>query len=321
MTTIFFGSSDYCLPILTSLYKQFKLAAIITKPHSPVSDFAKKNKIPVFTPNNKSELANLSGMLISLNLDMAIVADYGLIIPKEIFEIPKYKTLNIHFSKLPQYRGPSPVQYTILNADQSAWISYMLMSEKMDTGDILLQEEFSLSGHETTGDLYQKLFEIAAQKLPEVIKIYVSGKIIPQKQAEGKATYTKLLTRDDGFIPFSILKAAISGEKVELKKEDFPESSVLYEKLLNCQIAKLLEKTLRAFSPWPGLYTNVTIQQCNPSTALRAGNETIKLSSQKRLKLIKLHLENNHLVINLVQLEGKNPVSWKQFLEGYSILH
>lgn len=146
MTTIFFGSSDYCLPILTSLYKQFKLAAIITKPHSPVSDFAKKNKIPVFTPNNKSELANLSGMLISLNLDMAIVADYGLIIPKEIFEIPKYKTLNIHFSKLPQYRGPSPVQYTILNADQSAWISYMLMSEKMDTGDILLQEEFSFQG-------------------------------------------------------------------------------------------------------------------------------------------------------------------------------
>jgi len=289
MKIVFFGSSDYCLPILTSLYKQFKLAVIITKPHSPVSDFAQKNKIPVFTPNNKSELANLSGMLISLNLDMAIVADYGLIIPKEIFEIPKYKTLNVHFSRLPQYRGPSPVQYTILNGDKSAWISFMLMSEKMDTGDILLQEKFPLEGSETAGDLYQKLFEIASQKLPQVLNDYVSGKITPQKQEEEKATYSKLLTRDDGFIPFSILKAAMSGEKIELKKEKYSST---------------IDRALRAFSPWPGLWTEIRIKNEN-----------------KRLKLIKLHLENNHLVINLVQLEGKNPVSWKQLLEGYPILH
>ncbi len=246
-------------------------------------------------------MANLSGMLIGLNLDLAIVADYGLIIPKEIFEIPKYKTLNIHFSKLPKYRGPSPVQYTILNGDRSAWISYILISEKMDTGDILLQEEFPLTGKETTGDLYQKLFVIASQKLPEVINNYVSDKITPKKQDDKMATYTKLLTRDDGFIPFPILKEAING-KTPIQ----------------------IERALRAFSPWPGLYTNVTIKQFNNLPAGKAG-ETIS----KRLKILKLHLDQTtkdqrpttRIIIDLVQLEGKKPVSWKQFLEGYPVLH
>src|SRR3989338_5833902 len=159
MKILFFGTSNYCLPVLETLHKNFDLVGVITLPKSPIEQFTLSHNIKVFTPNNKSELLSLKENLETLRPDLAIVADYGMIIPTEIFYIPSHQTLNIHFSKLPKYRGPSPVQYTILNGEKSAWITIILMDEGMDTGDILWQKEaLRLKGNETTPDLYRKLF-------------------------------------------------------------------------------------------------------------------------------------------------------------------
>lgn len=282
---LFFGSSDYCLPVLESLNKNFNLVGVLTRLKSPVKQFALSHNIKVFTPEDKSELLALKKDLEKLQPDLAVVSDYGIIIPKEIFTIPHHQTLNIHFSKLPKYRGPSPVQYTILNGEKSAWITIILMDETMDTGDILWRQEVGpLDGSETTPDLYRKLFSIAAQELPGVIDKYSQKQLKPIKQLNSLATYTKSFTRADGFVPFS-----------QFVKLD-PASPAGRQ---SDKLSILIERKIRALSPWPGVWTTVNIPQ------------------PKRLKLLKSHIESNKLVLDEVQLEGKKPVTWKQFLEGY----
>lgn len=328
MDILFFGSSQYCLPILKIIDQEFNLIAVITKPPKPVGknhtltpappkQFASSHNIQVFTPENRQDLSGLKNKLEHLKPDLFIVADYGLIIPREIFSLPAHKTINIHFSKLPHYRGPSPVQYTILNGDTSAWISFMLLAKDLDTGDILSQIEVPLKGNETADQLYRELFGIGANKLSEVINKYISGQIKPIPQDHTKATYTKMFTKEDGYIPFEILHTATKGEKpTETLLNTWPLYQSIFSKFLirDTLYLILIERSVRALSPWPGVWT------------------LVNLPNPKRLKLLKCHLQpttnlpvrqagNQQSTIifipDLVQLEGKKPVSWKQFREGY----
>lgn len=291
MKILFFGSSSYCLPVLESLHKNFQISAIITKPDGPTKNFALKNNLPFYTPSSKKELLKLKNTLSTIAPDLAVVSDYGLIIPREIFTLPKFKTLNIHFSKLPDLRGASPVQFTILKIKKSAWITVILMDEKMDTGDIIWQKEAinnltRLPARQavepfnslTSQELYIQLFKIIAQKLPHIINQFIKGDLKPVKQDSSKATYTKILNRDDGLISFSDLKKALSG-KIS------PQN---------------IEQMYRAFFPWPGIWTKLSVK-----------------NQEKRLKILKLHLMSKKLILDEVQLEGKKPVSFKQFIEGY----
>lgn len=328
INVIFFGSSQYCLPVLESLHQNFNLTAIITKPDRLVGRkqiptpteskiFGQKHKIEILTPADKTELLSLKNKLEEAEPDIAVAADYGLIIPKEIIEIPKFKTINIHFSKLPDLRGASPVQYTILRGDNCAWISYMIMDEGMDTGDILCQKEVPIGGNETSEELYKKLFNIAAGGLPGVLKQYVKNELKPVKQDNSKATYTKILKRQDGSIPWDIIYNSIEG-----KSSTLPKESILSFPLFHCSIAPLLiERAVRAFSPWPGIWTEVEIKQSAQDTS-EGG------TGKKRLKILKAHTESTttnrqlttKLIIDQVQLEGKKPVSWRQFRKGYPSL-
>ena len=335
---IFFGSSDYCLPILQSLFTNFKPVCVVTKPDqpvgrqkiltpSPVAKFARQYNIPVETPRNKSELLNLKEDFQHFKPDIAIVADYGMIIPIEIFQIPKNQTLNIHFSRLPKLRGASPVQYTILHGEKSSWISVILLDKELDAGDIIWQKEFKLNGGENTEELYKKLFNIASQELPDIIKKYIKKEVKPQQQDHSKATYTRQITRDDGFIPWEILKAAINGKNPQKNLfSKWPLSKLHLNKFSIFNFQFSIERAIHALYPWPGLWTIVKITS----------------TKEKRLKILEAHLGpktkdqpaspvrlaealakraggrlKTKLIIDLVQLEGKNPVSWKQFLEGY----
>jgi len=257
---VFFGTSNYCQPLIESLRKNFNLLQIITKS----SDF---------------QLSYLT----SLSADLFVVADYGKIIAEEIFTLPKYGTINVHFSRLPKYRGPSPVQYSILNGEKNSWVTLIEMGEKVDTGKIIKQLEYKINPqNHTTGSLYSELFKKIAADLPEIIKDYISGKLKAENQNEKEATYTKLIKKEDGFLELNDLIKALLGNEYSL----------------------VIERKVRAFDPWPGVWT--------------------RLPNGKRLKILKTHLIPNSLqTINyklqtdLVQLEGKKPVSWKQFLEGY----
>ncbi|MBI2612091.1 hypothetical protein HYW54_05125 [Candidatus Gottesmanbacteria bacterium] len=278
MKVLFFGSSSYCLPIAQKLFHLGHLSAIITKPTGLIAEFAQKNSVTNFFVTSREELFRLKRNLEKINLDIAVVSDFGLIIPKEIFSLPKHQTLNIHFSILPEFRGASPVQYTIRQGRKTAGISVVIMDERLDTGDIIWQKEILLTGQETSEELYKKLFNIISIDLPDIINKFTSGKLKPKKQDHSKATYTKILTRQDGYIS--------------------------WEKLLDKKYSQEIYRKFRAFYPWPGIWTKIDMK-----------------GEKKRLKILKFNPQPTtyNLQPEIVQLEGKNPVTWKQFQDGYKL--
>lgn len=201
----------------------------------------------------------------SIKPDLVIVANYGKIIPQHILDIPRYGTFNVHPSLLPKYRGPSPIQSAILNGDREIGVTIILMDAKVDHGPILAQKKTIIGENETAIDLSDRLAVLGAGLLIDVIPDWISGKTRLRRQDEKRATYTKILTREDG--------------EINWKKP-----------------AKEIEGQIRAFNPWPGTY------------AFHKG---------KRLKILKARLEKNKLIIEEVQLEGKKPMLFEDFLRGH----
>lgn len=251
--------------------------------------------------------------LLSLNLEeqekpiVGILASFGAIIPKKVLDFPLYGILNLHPSLLPKYRGPSPVQYAILNGDSSTGLTIIKMDEKIDHGPVIAQFEEEILPQDDAETLYFRLFSGGAEALKTILFPYLEGKIFPQPQDESQATYTRKITKDDGFIPFEKLKSALKGE-------NFPPFEVLGFKI---QTPAQIEKMTKAFSPWPGTWTKIKLK--SPNSNVKSTSSSIQNKNEKwqRLKILKAHLENGKLLLDLVQLEGKKPVKFKQFLEGY----
>jgi len=258
------------------------------------------------------KLVNLYSKLPDLpdKTDVFIVADFGQIIPQKVLEIPKHGCLGIHPSLLPKYRGPSPVQYAIMNGEKETGLTIFKMDEKVDHGPIIAQFKEKIRPDDTAESLYQRLFAAGGQVLITILPAYIERRIERREQDHSKATYTKILTRDDGFIPPEILKAAREGKKLQSDKVARWQGGKLMDSgaLRLGDFATIVERFIRAMSPWPGAWTNIKVQ-----------GSKFKVQS-KRLKILKAHLEKNlpsKLVLDVVQLEGKKPVSWKQFQEGY----
>ena len=267
MHIVFFGTPDYVLPVLKTLYKYHDIVAVVTRPprptgrkqilvFSPVDNWAHKHKIPVIFDFNEIPRA-----------DLGIVAAYGRIIPGFVICNFKFGILNVHPSLLPKYRGASPIQTAIAEEETQTGATIIKMDDKVDHGPIIAQFKDELTPEDTLETVRKRLFERSAQVLIDLIPNYLKGKIKPKEQNHKEATYTKILKKEDGF--------------VNLIKDDPLE----------------IERKLRAYAPWPGIWT--------------------RLKNQKRLKILKAHLKNSELVIDEVQLEGKDPVSWKQFREAY----
>ena len=156
--------------------------------------------------------------------DLGVVASYGKIIPKKVIQSFPHGILNVHPSLLPKYRGPSPIQTAILNGDAETGVTIMKMDEQIDHGPILVQKKVPMTSYFAYGKLEVILAEAGAELLTKIIPDYIAGKIELKPQDHSRATYTKMLTRDDG--------------KVDLEK-DAPEQ--IYNKF-------------RAYEGWPGVF-------------------------------------------------------------------
>jgi methionyl-tRNA formyltransferase len=335
MKIAFFSSSRLALPLLEKLNSDFAVKLVVTNADrlvgrcgkltpSPLKLWAKENNILCETPTTLKNDAgkSLAEKIKSLEIDLAIVIDYGMLIPEIVFSAPKFKTINIHFSQLPKYRGPYPDAFVVLNAEKETAVSFVLIDQGFDTGDIIAQIIEPVSGSETALQLHEKLYEITFQNISYIItswanwnmnknynhnndyNLHISLFFPPKKQDNSQASFTKLLCRDDGFIPLTTLQKITSGQKIELM--DLP-------KLIKNNASKSLLENTKAFYfllfafylslfPWPGIWTSIKIQNIN-----------------KRLKILKLHLSREKIIIDKVQLEGKKPVSWKEFSRAYKI--
>lgn len=220
---VFFGSDDFVIQILKALEDEFEVKCVVTAHDSAVSRYFKG---PMLTPDRLDENFLTSNLQL-LTSDLFVVASYGRIIPKDILDIAKYGALNVHPSLLPKYRGPSPIQAAILNGDEVSGITIIKMDEKMDHGPIIYTKEIRLSQKDTFETLSTKMFLRASEILPKIIEDFVAGKITPTPQDESKATFCKLLTKEDGYF--------------DINNPPSPE---------------ILDRMIRTYYPWPNCWTN-----------------------------------------------------------------
>ena len=274
---IFFGTPKFSVQILEHLENAGLMPAlIITSPDkpkgrklqltpSPVKIWAEKHNIKYLQPEALRNSPAFCAQISTLAPDLIILAAYGKFLPKEIIEIPKHGALNIHPSLLPKLRGPSPIQSAILNGDKETGVTIILMNEKMDEGHILAQKELQITSSATFKELEEGLAKLGGKLLIETIPKWLAGEIQPTPQDQDKATYTKILTKKDGLIDL--------GEPAEI-----------------------IERKIRAFTPWPGAYTFI---------------------NGKRIIITGAELnESNALKIKRVRPEGKDEMDFKDYTKS-----
>lgn len=150
----------------------------------PVKEFAIEKNLKIFQPEKIVNNKEFKNEIKSLEPDLICVVSYGKILPKSFLEIPKKGCINVHPSLLPKYRGAAPIQWAILNGDKTTGVTIMYMNEKMDAGDIIIQEEFEIDENETTGELWNRLSTIGANLLVSAISQINDGTVkrIPQPE-------------------------------------------------------------------------------------------------------------------------------------------
>ncbi|OGE73872.1 MAG: methionyl-tRNA formyltransferase [Candidatus Doudnabacteria bacterium RIFCSPLOWO2_02_FULL_42_9] len=295
MKIIFAGTSKFGIPTLEKLKHEHELVLIITQPDkpagrnktitpSPVKLWATRHNVYVEQP---AHISDLLPVISHLNPDLMLVVAYGQIIPKVILNIPKFKSINIHGSLLPKYRGASPVQAAILNQEEKTGITLIQMDEKMDHGPIIAQSPLMLTGRETFEELYKHLADLSADMVPKVLSEWFAGKINPQVQNEEKATYTKLLNRNDGKINWA-------------------------------QSAKTIDAQIRALNPEPGTWTTLNGKIIKVLKAHIINDVKIELPGKIHLHqgLPAVKTLDASLLIEEIQPEGKSPMSGKDFING-----
>jgi len=204
---IFAGTPLFALPTLEALQNSpYEVIAVFTQPDrpagrgqkltpSPLKTFALSHALPIFQPKLLQARA-----LQELAPDLMIVVAYGLILPKEILEIPRLGCLNLHPSLLPRWRGAAPIQHTLLHGDTMTGLTIIQMDEGMDSGPILLQKKYSIKAAENSVELQTRLAKAGAALMLEAIHALACGLSTPQPQEESLATYAPKIKKSQGLI-------------------------------------------------------------------------------------------------------------------------
>ncbi len=308
----FFGTSDRSLPILEALKNSEKIELVlcITKRdtkvgrhqeirETEVKKWAKLNHIAVTSVSSLKgmELEALIEQLKSSKAQYGLVADFSFIIPYPLIEYFDGKLINIHFSLLPMYRGASPVQFTILNGDSMAGITFMLVDKKLDTGKIIHQIGYKLSGVESSDELYKTLFQLSAENIEYVIENFHIEQLKPRIQDESKASYT--------YSPSHPKNTFIFKEDSEINwKND----------------SKKIDQAIRAYKPWPIAWTTLDTLENNKKLAISKLKLRPGVDRKQKVKIYSSGLtDDNKIEIKELQIEGRNKMDWKTFENGYVV--
>ncbi|MEN3014246.1 MAG: methionyl-tRNA formyltransferase [Endomicrobiia bacterium] len=310
MKVIFWGSSSYfSVPFLEDLInnKNIKVSYVITQPDKPsgrglkikpslIKILSEKNNIKVLTPESLESDEILS---IIKDIDFSIVVSYGKIIPEKIIKLHKYGMLNIHFSLLPKYRGAAPVQWCLMNGDSVTGVTIFWLDEGMDTGDIFLQEQETVTIQDDFYSLSERLIRKAKGLLYETIIRILSNQIIRIPQ-QGHPTYAPLLKKSDGIINWNfdawkihnIVRALVSWPKASTKLE-------FNNKILNVKILQTI--------PWEEKFNSNEKISCGTIIEVAKDFILVLCGNNSILKVLKLQPEN------------KNPITAAQFICGYRV--
>ncbi|MFA5936184.1 MAG: methionyl-tRNA formyltransferase [Patescibacteria group bacterium] len=291
---LFLGTSDFAVPSLRALAtdSRFSITAVITQPDRPVGRHAtitppaikvaaQELGLPVLQPEKIKELQNdpTFQSLVSDRPDVFVVVSYGKILPQWFLDIPKHGCVNVHGSILPRHRGASPIHGAIASGDTKSGVSIMKLDAEMDHGPILAIAEEPILDTDTAGSLHDRLAELGAKLLPDTLADYLEEKIQPVEQDHSKATYCKILTRDDGKLD--------------------PTTKTAEE----------LARLVRAFYPWPGTWIELDEK--------RVKILDVRVASEKIPDALYLDCADGTILELLtVQPEGKKGMSSLDYIRG-----
>ena len=207
MRIVFMGTPDFAEESLRALLEAGEdVAAVFTQPDkprgrgmqesfSPVKTLAVERGIPVYQPVTFKDGA-ATELLRTLAPELLVVVAYGRILPQTFLDVAKYGSINVHGSLLPKYRGAAPIQWAVLNGDNTTGVSVQYMAAAMDAGDVIAARETEIGEFETSGELFDRLKTLGAELLAETVRKIASGSVIRVPQNEADATYTKMLDKN-----------------------------------------------------------------------------------------------------------------------------
>ena len=234
MRIVFMGTPDFAVPCLKALINNgHEVTMCVTKPDMPVGrkqiltappvkNIALENNIKVFQPTT---LKNEEAFKIISNEkpEAIVVVAYGKILPKNILDIPKFGCINVHASLLPNLRGASPIQWSIVTDAKETGVTTMLMDEGLDTGDMLLTAKTPIYEEDNAESLHDRLSYLGSKLIIETLDGLLSNTIIPQKQPNDNTSYAPIINKEMGKLDFN-------------------------------KPARELFNLIRAFNPWPCCY-------------------------------------------------------------------
>ena len=202
---VFMGTPEFSVPILEALNNTYDVVGVVTQPDkevgrkriktpSPVKVYATEHNLKVFQPEKiRTDYQDI----VDLNPDLIVTAAYGQLVGMKLLNSPKYRSINVHGSLLPIYRGGSPIQEAIKNGDKETGITIMYMEKGMDSGDMLAQRAIPILDSDTSKSMFEKLSLVGRDLLMETIPLLVEGKITPIKQDESKVSFAYNITKEE----------------------------------------------------------------------------------------------------------------------------
>jgi len=297
MKIVFLGTPEFAVPTLDALNSKHEIVCVYTRApkeagrgkelqKSPVHEWAENHGIEVHTPKTLRDEVEQQ-KFAALNADIAIVAAYGLILPKRVIEAFPKGCLNVHGSLLPRWRGAAPMQRAIEAGDDKTGITIMQVVEALDAGAMYKKKEIIIDKDMTVGILHDKMAKLGAQLMVEVLDNL--DNIVPQPQDESLVTYAAKIDKAESLL-------------------DFRQSAVV------------LERKIRAFNPYPATYFEHNGERFKLlKTTVVANDKNLKPGEiwQDKTNLI-IGCGEGALQVEQIQRQGKKAMSAEELLRGYS---
>ena len=294
---VFMGTPDFAVPIFKALADNYNVVAVVTQPDklvgrkqiltpSPIKKASALYNIPVLQP---VKIRNEYDSILKYEPDMIVTCAYGQILPKELLDYPKYKSINVHASLLPKLRGGAPIHHAIMDGYNKTGITIMYMSVLMDRGDIISQSETTITKDDTLASLHDRLSEMGKDLLLKTLPNIISGNINPIKQDESKVTYGYNITKED-------------------EKIDFTKTSTE------------VDNKVRALNPTPGAYTTINskrmkVYDVRISDRYYANTKpgTIVGFEKDGIRVV---TKDKEVILTDIAIEGKKRCLVKDYLNG-----
>jgi len=301
---VFMGTPDFAVGILKSLVEAKKnIVGVITVPDKPagrgrklspsaVKEYAESQNLTVLQPTNLKDDDFLKE-LQALHANLQIVVAFRML-PKVVWEMPKYGTFNLHASLLPQYRGAAPINWAIINAETKTGVTTFFIDEKIDTGEIIIQAEIPVKKNETVGTLHDKLMLLGADLVTETVSLIA---------------HTEITTK-------------VQPKSIDLKEA--PKLTPENTKINWNQSAEAIDSFIRGLSPYPGAWAilineerefKVKIYDVSPEIEKHKYPVGTILTTKKEMQVA---IKNGFLNIKEIQLPGKRKMEISSLLNGYT---